>query len=62
MSNIGIYAGGLYTGAEGYIVAKFVSPFDSHPFLWIVLLAAVPVVSFAALWPLFKFKQKGIML
>ena len=43
---------GLYTvgdEAEGYIVAKFVSPFDSHPFLWIALLAAVPIISFIVL-------------
>ena len=62
---IGIYPG-LDTEAEsGPIVAKFVSPdpFDNSRFLWIVLLAAVFIISFAILWLLLKSQhRKGIVL
>lgn len=62
---VGIYSG-LYTEAEGGpIVTKFVSqdPFDNSRFLWIVLLAAVFIISFAILWLLLKSQhRKGIVL
>ena len=44
--------------AEGYIVAKFMSPFDSHPFLWIALLAAVPIISSVVLKLLSEAQHK----
>ena len=62
------YDAGLYgvrDEAEGYIVAKFTFPFESHPFLWIVLFAAVPILAFLVLKLIFKAKsdscRKGIL-
>ena len=55
------YYSGIYTvggEAEGYIVSKIVSPFDSHPFLWIALLAAVLILSFIVLTLMFKSQHR----